>query len=60
MDGSGMAVKKQRFGPVEVQVVDRPAAAVLMNPGEPAFRDGDLPDAIAIRLRQAADEAGAG
>lgn len=60
MGGSGMAIKQLGVGPVQVQVVDRPAAAVLVNPGEPAFGDGDLPDAIAIRLRQAADEAGAG
>ena len=58
MDGSGMAVKKRRFGPVQVQVVDRPAAAVLVNPDEPAFGDGDLADAVAIRFGQPADKAG--
>ena len=60
MDGSGMAVKKRRFGPVQVQVVDGPATAVLVNPGEPAFGDGDLANSIAIRFGEPADQAGAG
>lgn len=54
-----MGIKQRGVGPVQVQVIDSAAAALLVNPGEPAFGDGDLPDAIAIRLRQAADEAGA-
>jgi hypothetical protein len=46
--GSEMAIKKRGVGPVQVQVVDGSAAAVLVNPGDPAFGDGDLPDTIAI------------
>ena len=55
-----MAFDQRCVVPCQVQVVDRAAATVLMNPGEPAFGDDNLPDAVAIRLRQAADEAGAG
>ena len=60
MDGSGMAINKRSVGPVQVQVVDGPAAAVLMNPGEPAFGDSNLSDTVAIRFRQAADQSGVG
>lgn len=54
-----MAIRKRGFVPVQVQVIDRPAATVLVNPGEPAFGDGDLADAVAIRFGQPADHAGA-
>lgn len=59
MDGSGMAINKRGVVPSQVQVVDGSSAAVFVNPVETTFGDDDLPDAIAIRLRQAADEAGA-
>ena len=55
-----MAVKKRSVGPCQVQVIDGPAAAVLMNPVEPAFGDGDLANSIAIRFGEPADQAGAG
>ena len=55
-----MAFDQRCVVPCQVQVIDRPAAAVLMNPGEPTFGDGDFPDAIAIWFGQSADEAGAG
>lgn len=58
MDGSGMAIKKRSVGPIQVQVIDGPATAMFVNPGKPAFGDGDLPDAIAIRFGQPADKAG--
>ncbi|MCA9111212.1 MAG: hypothetical protein KDA52_14770, partial [Planctomycetaceae bacterium] len=60
MGGSGMAIKKWRVCPVQVQVVDGPATAVLVNPGEPTFGDSNLSDTVAIWLRQAADQSGVG
>ena len=60
MDGSGMEIKQRGIGPVQVQVIDSATAAVLMNPVEPAFGDGDLPDAVAIRFGQPADQTSAG
>lgn len=59
MDGSGKAIKQRGVGPVQVQVIDCATAAMLVNPGEPAFGDGDLADAVAIRFGQPADHAGA-
>ena len=60
MGGSGMAVEQRCVGPIQVQVVDGPCAAMLVNPSEPAFGNGDLANSIAIRFGEPADQAGAG
>ena len=55
-----MAIKQQGVGPVQVQFIDCTTAAVLVNPGQPAFGDGDLANSIAIRFSQPANQTSVG
>lgn len=50
-----MAIGKRGFVPLQVQVIDRSASAVLVKPGESVFADGDLSDAVTIRFGQTVD-----